>query len=365
MGERPIRVVHLDTERGWRGGERQTFWLARELRAQHHGSIVAARPREALAAASQRDGLPVWAVEPLVELDPLAAFRLRSALRRHRTDILHAHTAHAVGLGALAVAGGSTALVVTRRVDFPLRRNPATRWKYARARALIAISSAVRDVLLAGGIPAERVTVVRSGVDLSRRVEPASQDTLRALGLAPGVPLVVMVAALVPHKAPVTFVRAIASAVGSGTRLQALLVGDGPLRGEVLRERDALGIETTLRVAGQRPDADGLIAAADVVALSSREEGLGTVLLDAMACGKAVAATAAGGIPDVVVDGETGLLVPVGDAAALGAAVGRLCTDEPLRASLGAAARDRARLFSIEQTAARTLEVYRRVLGDR
>lgn len=356
-------VVHLDTERGWRGGQRQALWLARALSARGHRSIVAARPEGELFGAALAAGLETWPATPRFEVDPVAAWRLGARLAEAGADILHAHSAHAVGLGALATLRAGTALVATRRVDFPLRPNAGTRWKYGRVAGLIAISTAVRDVLVKSGMAAERITIVPSGVDLTRTIDPAPASTLEALGVHPGAPLVVMVAALVPHKAPVTFVRAVAAAVAAGTALQALLVGDGPLAGEVRVERDALGLGDTLHLAGQRGDADALIAACDVFVLSSREEGLGTVLLDAMLCGKPVAATAAGGIRDVVEEGVTGLLVPVGDASALGAAIAGLCRDPERRAAMGAAARSRVGRFGLEQTAAGTLAVYRRVLG--
>lgn len=355
--------MHLDTERGWRGGERQAFWLARELRARGHRSIVAARPEGELFAAADAAGIETWPTSPRFEVDPLAAWRLAGRIIDADADIVHAHTAHAVGLGALATLRTQAALVATRRVDFPLRRNAGTRWKYDRVAGLIAISTAVRDVLVKSGIAAERITIVPSGVDLTRTIDPAPASTLAALGVRPGAPLVVMVAALVPHKAPVTFVRAVAAAVAAGTALQALLVGDGPLAGEVRRERDTLGLGGVLHLAGQRSDADALIAACDVFVLSSREEGLGTVLLDAMSCGKPVAATSAGGIGDVVEHGVTGLLVPVGEAEALGAAIAGLCRDAERRAAMGAAARSRVGRFGLEQMAAGTLAVYSRVLG--
>jgi glycosyltransferase involved in cell wall biosynthesis len=361
-GDARLRIVHLDTQRGWRGGERQAFWLARALARSGHDSIVAARPDDALAAAALEAGLPLLRCVPLASADPLAAALLRRQLVRRRVDILHAHTANAVTLGALATLGTRTRLVVTRRVDFPLNRGPGTRWKYSRAAAVIAISRRVRDVLAASGVPAERMTVIADGADLERPMLPAPPARLTALGVRPGVPLVVMVAALVGHKDPLTFVRAVASAREAGADLQALLAGDGFLREAVRAERDRLRLEEHLVLAGWQDDADGLIAAADVIALSSSEEGQGSVLLDAMQCGKPVAATSAGGIPDVVTHDETGLLVSPGDPAALGAAIARLCADPELRSRLGAAGAARVRRFAIEQTADATLGVYHRVL---
>lgn len=359
----PLRVLHVDTERGWRGGERQALWLARELARRGHMSVVAARPRGRLAAAVGAAGIRIVASAPLAPADPVAAWRLHRAVVGGGFSVVHAHTANAVTLGALATLGTAARLVVTRRVDFPLNRGAGTRWKYSRASAIAAVSRRVREVLIASGIESERISVVPDGVDLERDMAPAGQERLRMLGVRPGQPLVVMVSALVEHKDPLTFVRAVAAARREGPPLQALLVGDGYLMDAVRAEVGALELAGTLAIAGWQDDSDALIAAGDVVVLSSREEGQGSVLLDAMQCGKPVAATSAGGIPDVVVDDTTGLLVPPGDAAALGRALTRLCAEPGLRQRLGTAGRTRVREFSIERTASLTLEVYRRVLG--
>lgn len=358
-----MRILHIDTERGWRGGERQTLWLAQSLDGRGHRSIVAARPDEPLARRAREAGLDVASCSPRFEADPAAVLRLRRHLQQSRIDIVHAHTGHAVGLGALATLGTRVKLVVSRRVDFSLRRNVGTRWKYGRAAAIIAISRAVADVLTRSGVARERITVIPDGVDVHRVIAPAAPETLSSLGARPGAPLVVQVAQLVPHKDPLNFVSAVAAARERVPSLQALLVGDGPLRLAVADAVRALHLEGTLHATGYRQDADALLAAADVVVLSSREEGMGSVLLDALFLGKPVAATRAGGIPEVISHGETGLLSPVADASALGAQIASLLEDRPLAARLAAAARARAEHFSIERLTDRTLAVYERVLS--
>ncbi|MGH7633004.1 MAG: glycosyltransferase family 4 protein, partial [Gemmatimonadaceae bacterium] len=359
------RVVHLDTERGWRGGERQVLWLAEQLARTGHCSMVAARSGEPLVARAAAAGLAVVRCDPRMEFDPRAALRLRAMVRHERMDIVHAHTAHAVALGAMATAGTAAELVVTRRVDFALRNNGFTRWKYGRASTIIAISGAVRDALIASGVGAARIAMVTDGIPLDRRIAPASVETLAALGVPAGIPLVVMVAALVQHKDPLTFVSAVNALRRRVPAARALLVGDGPLRRAVQDEISRLGLGDVLMLTGYRTDADALIAAAGVVVLSSEQEGMGSVLLDAMALGKPVAATTAGGIPDIVIDAETGLLVPPHDGAALGEAIARLLTDAALAERLGRAGAARVQRFSMERTAAATAAVYSRVLADR
>jgi glycosyltransferase involved in cell wall biosynthesis len=355
--------MHIDTERGWRGGERQALWLARELHRRGYGTVIAARAGEPLFERATSAGLTCIECAPANDLAMLAAMGLRRSLRDHAVDVVHAHTAQAVGVAALATAGTGIPLVVSRRVDFALNRNLGTKLKYASTAKFIAISHAVAGVLERGGIARERICVVPDGVDVHRRVEPASPDTLGALGIPRGAPLVVQVAQLVGHKDPLTFVRAMARVHEQVPNAAALMVGDGALGGEVEREIRALGLDAVVRLAGYRTDADSLLAAATVATLSSSEEGMGSVLLDAFVLGRPVAATRAGGIPEVVVDGESGLLAPVRDPRALGDAVVSLLRDNALRERVTNNARRRAMEFSIEVMTDRTIEVYAEVLN--
>jgi glycosyltransferase involved in cell wall biosynthesis len=358
-----LTVLHVDTERGWRGGERQVLWLAAGMRERGHRAIVIARDDEELARRASSAGVEVTGLVPHGELDVFAAARLRRAMVRSHANVVHAHTAHAAAIAALACLGTPVKLVVARRVDFPLRRNLGTRLKYGRAHAVIAVSRAVAAIVAAGGVAPERIHVVPDGVDLARRVLPAGRDVLASLGIAEGAPLVVQVAALVPHKDPLTFVRAMRAAEARVPGLRALLVGDGPLQAAVHAEVRRLGLEQTVVLTGFRRDADELLAAARVATLSSAEEGMGSVLLDAMAFGVPVAATRAGGIPEAVADGETGLLSAPGDVDGLAANVVRLLEDRELAAAVAARAREKVKEFSVERMVERTLAVYASVLG--
>ena len=362
----PFRIVHVDTERTWGGGQRQLLLLATQLWGRGHQSWAAVRPGTQLAAELAEAGLPVVRLAPAVEWDPVAVHRLRTLLARVDADVIHAHSGHAVALAALASVGMRTRLVVSRRVALPLRRNPVTRWKYGRAARILAVSEHVREVLRAGGIPDSRIGVVRSGVDLARHTVPARGATLASLGVDPRRPLVVMVSALVPpHKDPDTFVAAVAAARAAGCDCQALLIGGGPQAREAERAGRRAGLNGALRLTGFRSDALELLAAADVAVLSSRDEGLGTTLLDAMQVGVPIVATAAGGVREVVRDGVDGLLAPVGDGPALGAAIARVLADRALGAALVVAGKERVRDFSIEHTAEATLRQYRVAMGGR
>lgn len=335
------------------------LWLVEALMRSGHHCVIAARPGEPLALRATERGIRVVPCSPRWEFDGLAIAQLSRFVRREGIQIVHAHTAHAASIAFFC--GPEAKLVITRRVDFALRRNWLSRLKYRRAAAIIAISEAVADVLATSGVDPARIEVIPSGVDLSRPLPQPDRKTLRQLGIPEGTLLVVMVAALVDHKDPVTFVRAMKNVVDALPDSQALLIGDGPLRPVVKRSIEQLELAKNVHLAGYRADADALMAAADVVVLSSRQEGLGTVLIDALWMGKAIAATCAGGIPEIVEDARCGLLSPPEDAAALGSSIIRLLGDSALRARFGAAGVARATAFSVEQTASRTALVYQRV----
>ncbi len=360
---RRLTVLELDTERGWRGGERQLLWHAQVLTRLGHRALIAARPNEPLAQRATALGIPVFHVSPAMELDPRAAWALRRVIRRERVDIVHSHTAHGVALGAMGCLGTQAKLVITRHSDFRPRANVVTRWKYSRVDALIAISSASKNAMIASGMSPNSITIVRGGSDQSQPIMPASASTLASLGAVHGSLVVVQVSQLVQHKDPLTFVAAIDAARARTPSLRAILVGDGPLRPSVERAVAEKGLAEYLRVAGYRTDADALLAAADVVTLSSEEDALPSVLFDALFCGKPICATSAGGVPEIIEDKVSGLLSPVGNGAALGESIARVVNNPALARALSVGARARANEFSIERSVARTIAVYERVIG--
>jgi len=359
--ESPRTILHIDTERGWRGGQRQVLWLAQSLIRSGNKCIIAARPDAPLAIRAAQLGLPVFSCSPVGELDPLAVLRLRRLIKREGVEIVHAHTAHAAGL-AVACAG-TAQTVITRRVDFRIRRGWFSQLKYRRAAAVIAISDAVSRVLVSSGIDESKIEVIPSGIDLNRNVQRADRNTLGALGVPENAPLVVMIAALVNHKDPLTFVSAMKEVVATVPGAHAIILGEGPLRPSLEQRISELGLADRVHMAGFREDADSILAAADAVALSSRQEGLGTVLIDALWMGKPIAATRAGGIPEIIQHEKSGLLASVENATELGHAISRLLTDEVLRSRLALGGRARAAMFSVERTAALTSLVYERVIA--
>lgn len=362
----PLVVLYVDINTEWRGGQRQLLWMGEGLRRHGGRPIFALRTGVPLAERARAIGIEVVAIDPLIaEWGPWTVLRLRRVIRRERVSIVHAQSGHTMALAALATLGTSAKVVFARRVTTPLRTNRPTRWKYARAKRLISVSRAGVDGLLRVGVDPSRVRVVPSGVPLANPAAPATPELLASFGVPAAAPLAVMVGSLSAAKDPSTFLRAIAAARRDVPSLHALLVGDGPLREALRTEIAALGLGNIVHLTGFRTDPEALEAAASVVVLTSRSlEGTPGVLLDALVLGKPIVATKVGGVSEVIEDGVSGLLVPGGDADALGAAIARVLRDPSLAARLSSAARARAPMFSIEQTVDRTMAIYRELLAE-
>jgi glycosyltransferase involved in cell wall biosynthesis len=234
---------------------------------------------------------------------------------------------------------GRAALVAVRRVDFPLR-GPFSRAKYAACDRVIVVSRAIGSVVEAGGVGAESVRLVYEGVP-DRVAAAGGREALEALGVPAGVPVLGNVAALTGHKDHATLVEAMARLRPRFPDARLVVAGEGELRPALEAQVRDRGLGDRVVFAGFRRDLDRLLPAFSVFCLSSRLEGLGTSLLDAMSFGLPVVATAAGGIPEAVEDGVSGRVVPPGDAGALAEALADLLGDDERRRAYGAAGRRR------------------------
>jgi glycosyltransferase involved in cell wall biosynthesis len=362
MAPTPTRILMLNTEHGWRGGEHQLQLLCRGLDAGSP-TLTACQPASPLAAGLRDIGA---AVLPLAMRGPLhlgAAWAIRRAIREHGITLVHAHTSHAHSLAALACRGSGVPLVVTRRVDFPLKRGWFSRWKYAAAvTRYAAVSQAVAGVLSSGGVDPARIEVIHDGIDFARF--PPLSSTLREEFRLPAQAVIIgIIAQLTDHKDHRTLITAFAEVSRQRSDCWLLIVGHGELEGELRRLVGELALERVV-FTGFRSDIANIMRGLDIAVLSSHLEGLGSSLMDAMYCSLPVLATRAGGIPELIVDGSDGLLVGVRDAAAMAAGLMRLAGDPELRRTLGAAAHATAlKRFSASTMVAAYQALYRRLAG--
>ena len=357
--------LHIDTARTWRGGQNQVLTTVMGLRALGHRTMLIAHSAGELRQRAA-EGLDLIPLAPKTEMDLSAAWRLSRVLKQLQPDIVHAHDPHGVAMAALSLSMSTQLakppLVAARRVDFHLKGNSLSRWKYRQVDCFICASDAIRRLLVSDGVPAARAMTVHEGIDLGRVDAAPPANVHEDLWLPHHAPIVGNVAALVPHKGQRHFIEAARLVLPHVPDARFVIAGEGELRATLEKQIRDHHLEKHVVLAGFRPDVLSLHKAFDVFVMSSVTEGLGTSLLDAMAASKPIVATAAGGIPEVVVDGETGFLVPARDHEAMAEAIVRLLKDDALRARMGAAGRARAEShFSAERMVQETLRVYQRV----
>src|SRR5688572_25612172 len=356
--------LHIDTARTWRGGQSQVLLTLMGLRALGHRTLLVAHSEGELRQRA-KEGLDLVALAPKTEMDLTAAWRLSRIIKQLKPDIVHAHDPHGVAMAGLALSMSTQLvkppLVAARRVDFHLRGSSLSRWKYRQVDCFLCASEAIRQMLIGDGVPAVRAVTVYEGIDLERVASAPSTNLHEDLWLPHHAPIVGNVAALVPHKGQRHLIEAAALVVRRVPDARFVIAGEGELRPALERQIKEHHLEKHVLLAGFRPDILSVHKAFDIFVMSSVTEGLGTSLLDAMACGKPVVATTAGGMPEVVVDGRTGLLVPPRDHEALADAIVRLLNDPAARAEMAAAGLARVRAkFSLERMVEETLDAYRR-----
>ncbi len=368
-GTSGVFSLHIDTARTWRGGQGQVMHTVMGLRARRQRTALVAHPEGELYRRMS-EGTDLIPLAPRNEIDLAAAWRLSRVLKQLMPQIIHAHDPHGVAMAATALSIASPSpppvLVASRRIEFRIAQNSFSKWKYGRVDCFVAISDAVRDRLVADGIPRQKTTVVHEGVDVERIVHLPTANVHAAFYLPTHAPIVGNIGALVPQKAQHHLIDAAAIVVRAVPDSRFVICGDGELRPALEEQIKRKHLERHVFLAGFRPDVLELLKGFDVFALSSLHEGLCTSLVDAMAASKAAVATRVGGVPEVVVDGETGFLVAPRDHEALADRIIMLLKDDARRARMGEAALKRAReRFTMDRMVEGTLATYERLFGAR
>jgi glycosyltransferase involved in cell wall biosynthesis len=365
-----LRVLMVDSEDTWRGGEAQLRLLMMGLVEQGVQVELAAPPGSEIERRTRDLGVSFHAVSIGGGMDVVSVWRLRSVIARQRFDVVHAHASHAHSVTFMACRAMSENTrpfqVVSRRVDFAVATNRLSRWKYRYGADLyLAISNGVRDVLVECGVPAEKIRLVPSGIDLSKFGHVRDNAYVkREFGIDETTPVVGNIAALAPHKSQVDLIRAARIVSNRYPRAKFLIVGEGDLRRRLERSIRDLRLEGTVILTGFREDPLEIMSTFTCFVLSSYLEGLGTSVMDAQAMGVPVVATRTGGVPDIVEDRETGLLVPPRDPDALAGAILRLLDDPEMRQCLAKKALEKSRGYDYRRTVYKTLDAYHELLAN-
>lgn len=371
-----MRILLINSARAFGGGERHVADLAAGLHERGHEVYAAHAPGSPLRA--ELAALPTQnliALRMRNALDVASAVALARAARERGIEIIHAHTGRDYPLAALAARLAPRArLVLTRHVMFPLSRAHVLTLRPAAR--VIAVSDAVSRALREGKVfPGEKIRVVRNGVDVERFGRISSgldrEEYRRSLGVR--APLLVgTVGGLCEVKGQDDFVRAAALvARETGGGVEFVVVGDDASRDGRFRARletlvDELNLRGRVHLLGRRADVAEILSCLDLYVSASRSEAFGLAMVEAMACGVPVVATATDGAREIIADGETGSLAPADDTAALAEKITLFLDDPAQRLRAGELARETARgRWSLARMSDETEQVYREALEER
>lgn len=352
---RPLRLVHLADTADRGGGETYLFVLADRLPRDRYLLSVLCPSMGLLPDRLRQIGIRVIPFEIPHLLSPAALVRLTRLLRQDRPDIVQSHGARPNLYAALAGRWAQVPTIISTihnsLYDYPIssiRRSLyllGERLTYRLTDRTVCVADALaQDLTHRSGRDPAKIRVIRNGVDLDA-FDPKIVDGWKArreFGLQEGTPLIGIVGRMTPQKGHLDFLTALVQIKAAIPTVKALIVGDGPLRAELVQYSRTHRLEECCLFTGMREDIPTIIAALDVVALPSLSEGLPFVLLEAMAMGKPIVATRVNGVSEVVEDGVTALLVPPRAPDMLARATIALLANKEMGSRLGAAARQQA-----------------------
>jgi glycosyltransferase involved in cell wall biosynthesis len=360
-----VKIVHLEAGKHVYGGPLQVLLLVEGLARRGVENVLVVPEGSPVEEEARRRSLPLRPLTMAGDADLAFPFRFRQLLREESPDLVHLHSRRGADtLGGLTTKVARIPTVLSRRVD-----NPEPAWylgaKYRLFDAVITISEAIRQVLVRQGVPENKVFSVHSALDPEPFQGPCVHgEFLRVFDLPEDHRIVGMAAQFIPRKGHGTLLEAVPTILEHHPGTRFILFGRGPQRDAVAARVREMDLTDSVLIPGFRTDLPKILPCLDLLVHPATMEGLGIILLQASAAGLPIVACAAGGIPEAVAHGETGLLVSPGDAAALAAAVSALLADPEKARAMGAQGRQRVHdLFSVERMVEGNLAVYRAVLG--
>ncbi|MBD3266847.1 glycosyltransferase [bacterium] len=334
----PMRILHSNTEKTWRGGEQQVLYLMRGLAERGHENILAAPPGSEIVKRTTADICgEVQEIPFRGEWDLVSAYRLFNLARKTQPHVLHAHTskAHTMGVLVKTLFGLKIPLLVSRRVCFPIKNHGLNRWKYGNVDCFLPISKAVQHELVSFGIPQEKCRLVNSSIDLSRFRGASAHKPRKEFSIKEDDLVIGNMAFCDAVKSQTTILNAARIVLQNHPRAHFFIVGDGPLKEDLKTRARELGIQDRVHIPGFRREIKDFLKLFDIFVMVPTMEGLGSAILEAEALSLPIVATSVGGIPEIVKDKRNGFLIPCEDENALAHALSRLIESQALRMKMG------------------------------
>jgi glycosyltransferase involved in cell wall biosynthesis len=360
-----MKILHVETGRHLYGGPQQVIYLVSALQERGHDCTLVCPPGTGIDSAARSANIQVRNLFCAGDLDLPFAYRLTQYIQSSGPDLVHCHSRRGADvLGGLAVTFSDVPAVVSRRVDNTEMRLMAA-LRYRPFRKIIAISEAIAAVLREHDIDSDRIEVIRSAVDTARFEKPVDIGAFRKeFGMPKEATIIGAAGQLIPRKGHRYLLQAIADLRHKHPEIRLIVFGEGHLNNQLRAQAASLDLGEVVQFAGFREDLDDFMGAFDLFVHPALAEGLGVVTLKAAAAGVPVIGFDAGGLPEAIKDGETGILVPPENVEKLRDAIATLVVDADLRHQMGAAGRRRMQSeFSIDTMADKHIDFYESVLN--
>ena len=360
-----MKILHVETGRHLYGGPQQVIYLVSALLERGHECTLVCPPESGVDSAARAADMQVRNLFCAGDLDLPFAYRLTQYIQTSSPDLVHCHSRRGADvLGGLAASFADVPAVVSRRVDNTEMRLMAA-LRYRPFRKIIAISEAIAAVLRDHDVDADKIEVIRDAVDTARFEKPVDIGAFRKEFSIPKEATIIGAAGqLIPRKGHRYLLQAIADLRHKYPKIRLVIFGDGHLNNQLRAQAATLGLGEVVQFAGFREDLDDFMGAFDIFVHPALAEGLGVVTLKAAAAGVPVIGFDAGGLPEAIVDGETGILVSPENVEELRAAIASLISSDNLRQQMGAAGQQRMQSeFSIDTMADKHVDFYESVLN--
>jgi len=361
-----MNILHISSATSWRGGEQQISYLIDELYQLGHNNFLM-HPKDAPISEHKlvKGKCTLLPYKKIFSANPLVARSIIRNTKKHKIDIIHAHDSHGHTFLYLSyrLFHLDCPSVVSRRVDFPISSSSFKKYTYPKIKRIICVSNKINEIVSGSIGSSERIVTVHSGIDLQKFSSKSIIDLRDKFSIPANNKIIANVSAIAGHKDYETFVKTAKLLLDRRDDLTFLIIGgDGGEKEKISKLIESFNLVDRIKIIGYLENAYQVIDQFDVFLFPSKMEGLGTSILDAQASGIPVISTYAGGIPELILHNESGLLSQVGDIEDLANNIDKVLKDNSLRNKLISGARANVSKFSKKETARKTLSIYNDVM---
>ncbi|MGK0365764.1 MAG: glycosyltransferase involved in cell wall biosynthesis [Saprospiraceae bacterium] len=363
-----MRILHISTPTSWRGGEQQIAWLMEELRTKNIEQFLFCPTNSVMINYAKRENFKSFEFSKTLTYSPFTAWKVKRICMKYKIDLIHVHDSRALTLATLTATffKNKARIIISRKVDFPLRKKRFTLWKYNHhaVAKIVCVSETIKEIIAPAIQDKTKLEVVYDGIDL-KRFTSSPQSILRQEYNIPSDKILIgNVAAIAPHKDYFTFVKTAKILIEKGFAAHFFIIGgDGGDKEKIEIFIKAKRLKNHISLTGFRKDITSILPELDIFLFTSKSEGFGTSVLDALASNVSVVSTNAGGISEYLKHEKNALLATSEDAEKLAENILTLSDNLMLKTQLRVAGKQTAACFSKKKMATNTLTIYSEALS--